>query len=92
MRPHRRHWLLFGAAALANHHVFGQSNHNQEFRLRISAIVDGCFSLIVDGETASPGWRWGSAQALGLNVAQSSTISLKRAGVALVLGPVLRSG
>ena len=57
--------------------------------MRISAIVDGCFSLIVDGETASPGWRWGSAQALGWNVAQSSTTSLKRAAVALALGPVL---
>ena len=33
--------------------------------VRISAIVDGCFSLIVGGETESPGWRWGSAQAWG---------------------------
>jgi hypothetical protein len=57
--------------------------------LRISAIVDGCFSLIVDGQTALSQGRWGSAQALGLNVAQSSTISLKRAAVVLVWGPVL---
>ena len=28
-------------------------------RLRISAIVDGCFSLIVHGETASARKRWG---------------------------------
>ena len=62
-----------------------------ECDMRISAIVDGCFSLIVDGETASPGWRWGSAQALGLNVAQSSTISLKRAAVGPASGPVLGS-
>ena len=27
--------------------------------LRISAIVDGCFSLIVHGETASARKRWG---------------------------------
>ena len=47
-------------------------------QLRISAIVDARFSLIVDGETASSRVRRGGAQALGLNVAQSSTISLKR--------------
>ena len=47
--------------------------------LRISAIVDGCFSLIVHGETASARKRWEGAQAPGWNVAQSSTISLKRA-------------
>jgi hypothetical protein len=46
--------------------------------VRISAIVDARFSLIVDGETASSRARRGGAQALGLNVAQSSTISLKR--------------
>ena len=56
--------------------------------LRISVIVDGCFSLIVDGETAASKGRWGSAQALGLNVAQSSTISLKRAAVGRALGSV----
>ena len=33
--------------------------------LRISAIVDARFSLIVDGETASSWTRWGSAQAPG---------------------------
>ena len=47
--------------------------------MRISAIVDGCFSLIVHGETASARKRWEGAQAPGWNVAQSSTISLKRA-------------
>jgi len=46
--------------------------------LRISVIVDARFSLIVDGETASSRMRRGGAQALRLNVAQSSTISLKR--------------
>ena len=54
--------------------------------LRISAIVDAWNRLIVDGETTSPGRRWGSAQALRLTVAQSSTISLKRAD----LRPLLR--
>jgi hypothetical protein len=32
--------------------------------LRISAIVDACFRLIVDGESVSPWRRWGSAQEL----------------------------
>jgi hypothetical protein len=32
--------------------------------LRISAIVDAHFRLIVDGELASPVRRWGSAQEL----------------------------
>jgi hypothetical protein len=32
--------------------------------LRISAIVDACFRLIVDGETMLPWRRWGSAQEL----------------------------
>ena len=54
--------------------------------LRISVIVDAWNRLIVDGETTSPGRRWGSAQALRLTVAQSSTISLKRAD----LRPLLR--
>jgi hypothetical protein len=34
--------------------------------MRISAIVDACFRLIVDGETVSPWRRWGSAQELVL--------------------------
>jgi hypothetical protein len=29
--------------------------------MRISAIVDACFRLIVDGETAPSVTRWGSA-------------------------------
>lgn len=33
--------------------------------VRISAIVDACFTLIVDGETAPSVTRWGSAQVLG---------------------------
>jgi len=32
--------------------------------VRISAIVDACFRLIVDGETMLPWRRWGSAQEL----------------------------
>jgi hypothetical protein len=56
--------------------------------MRISAIVDAHFSLIVDGETALRRTRRGGAQALGLNVAQSSTISLKRSPVACVIGLV----
>jgi hypothetical protein len=57
--------------------------------VRISAIVDGCFNLIVHGETASARRRWGGAQAPGWNVAQSSTISLKRAVEGLELAAVL---
>jgi hypothetical protein len=57
-------------------------------RMRISAIVDARFSLIVDDETASRRTRRGGAQALGLNVAQSSTISLKRSPVRPVSQPV----
>jgi len=33
--------------------------------VRISAIVDACFSLIVDGVSARSWTRWGSAQAMG---------------------------
>ena len=57
-------------------------------RLRISAIVDARFSLIVDGETASSRVRRGGAQAPGVNVAQSSTISLKRSAFRVVSNPV----
>ena len=57
--------------------------------MRISASVDAHFSLIVDGETASFRARRGGAQALGLNVAQSSTISLKPTSVKAVPGLVL---
>jgi hypothetical protein len=52
--------------------------------VRISAIVDAHFSLIVDGQTALLRTRRGGAQALGLNVAQASTISLKRSCVQAV--------
>jgi hypothetical protein len=57
--------------------------------LRISAIVDARFSLIVDGETVSSMTRRGGAQALGLNVAQSSTISLKRPPTGTVMWSIL---
>ena len=54
--------------------------------MRISAIVDARFSLIVDDETASSRVRRGGAQAPGVNVPRPSTISLKRSGVELVSG------
>ena len=57
--------------------------------LRISAIVDARFSLIVDGKTASSRVRRRGAQAPGWNVAQASTISLKRHLPRVVLQPVL---
>ena len=50
----------------------------QTEHLRISVIVDARFSLIVDGETASSSPRRGGVQVPGRNVAQPSTISLKR--------------
>jgi hypothetical protein len=55
--------------------------------VRISAIVDACFSVIVDGETASLTTRRGGAQARVVNVAQPSTISLKRPPARGVLVP-----
>jgi hypothetical protein len=33
-------------------------------RVRISAVTDACFRLIVDGESVRPWRRWGSAQEL----------------------------
>ena len=57
--------------------------------LRISAIVDARFSLIVDGETASSRVRRGGAQVRVVNVAQASTISLERSAARTVLGPAL---
>jgi hypothetical protein len=57
--------------------------------LRISAIVDAHFSLIVDGKTVSSRVRRGGAQAPGRNVAQPSTISLKRYASEGVSDPVL---
>jgi hypothetical protein len=56
------------------------------YQVRISAIVDACFRLIVDSELALSMTRRGSAQVLGSMVSQSSTISLKRAVVAPVSG------
>jgi hypothetical protein len=35
-----------------------------EMAVLISAIVDACFRLIVDGESVLPCRRWGSAQEL----------------------------
>ena len=52
-------------------------------------LVHAHFSLIVDGETASSRARRGGAQARVVNVAQPSTISLKRSPARTVLGPVL---
>ena len=57
--------------------------------LRISAIVDARFSLIVDDETASSKARRGGVQVPGWNVAQPSTISLKRPSTRVVPGLVL---
>jgi hypothetical protein len=57
-------------------------------QVRISAIVDGHFSLIVDGETASSRARRGGAQVRGGNVAQPSTISLKRLLAGACLGAI----
>ena len=50
--------------------------------LRISAIMDGCFSLIVDGETVLPKRRWASP-ALAPQI--SSQMSLSE-GIALTHG------
>ena len=74
-------WVYHSASVV--HYVLDVS------RLRISAIVDAHFSLIVDGETASPRGLRGGAQAPGLNVAQASTISLKRPPTRGVSEPVL---
>ena len=57
--------------------------------VRISVIVDAHFSLIVDGETASSKARRGVAHARVRNVAQASTISLKRSAARGVSGLVL---
>ena len=57
--------------------------------VRISAIVDARFSLIVDGETASLKVRRRGAQAPGRNVAQPSTISLKPHLPRVVPQPIL---
>jgi ABC-type nitrate/sulfonate/bicarbonate transport system permease component len=57
--------------------------------VRISAIVDACFRLIVDGETAPSVTALRKRASSGLNISQSSTISLKRAVVGPVIGLVL---
>jgi hypothetical protein len=57
-------------------------------QLRISAIVDACFRLIVDGENGAVGDALGKRASSGWNISQSSTISLKRA----VVGPVIGLG
>ena len=57
--------------------------------MRISVIVDARFSLIVDGEIASSSPRRGGVQVPGRNVAQPSTISLKRPPARGVSGLVL---
>ena len=55
----------------------------QDDQVRISAIVDACFRLIVDGESAPSVTRWRSAQVLVFEYIRSSATSLKRA----VVGP-----
>ena len=57
--------------------------------VRISVFVDARFSLIVDDETASSKARRRGVQVPGWNVAQPSTISLKRAPARGVSGLVL---
>ena len=42
--------------------------------VRISAIVDACFSLIVDGVSA-PSWTRRDARKRGINVAQTSVLT-----------------
>jgi beta-phosphoglucomutase len=61
----------------------------QLMMVRISAIVDADFSVIVDGKSGPSGTRRGGAQVLGRNVSQSSTISLKRAAARPASGLVL---
>lgn len=58
-------------------------------RLLISAIVDAHFRLIVDGKTGLPRAAPGRRAGTELNVAESSTISLKRPAVVRVSGLVL---
>jgi hypothetical protein len=43
--------------------------------VRISAIVDGCFNLIVDGVSA-PSWTRRDARKRGINVSQTSQLLL----------------
>jgi hypothetical protein len=58
-------------------------------KVRISAIVDARFSLIVDDETVSSKVSRGGSQARGPSVAQPSTISLKRASSEGMCEPIL---
>ena len=66
-----------------------QLNQHRDTEMRISAIVDAHFRLIVDGKSglpwAAPGRRVGTV----LTVAESSTISLKWLSVVRVSGLVL---
>jgi len=43
--------------------------------MRISAIVDACFKLIVDGVSA-PSWTRRDARKRGVNVAQASMLNV----------------
>jgi hypothetical protein len=56
--------------------------------VRISAIVDAHFRLIVDGKTVLPWAAPGRRAGTGLTVVESSTISLKRPAVVPVSGMV----
>jgi hypothetical protein len=57
--------------------------------VRISAIVDAHFRLIVDGKSGLPWAAPGRRAGTGLTVAESSTISLKWSAVGRVSGSVL---
>jgi hypothetical protein len=57
--------------------------------VRISAIVDACFRLIVDGKTDVAVAALGTRAGTGLTVAEPSTISLKRPCVVRLSGLVL---
>ena len=55
--------LLANVHAVLPGSLLGKALHYRS-SLRISAIVDACFRLIVDGESVLPWRRWGSAQEL----------------------------
>jgi hypothetical protein len=83
----------FAQQALLSHysarHVFDSDRDGAwSTLLRISAIVDAHFRLIVDGKTVLPWAAPGRRAGTGLTVVESSTISLKRPAVVPVSGMV----
>ena len=68
--------------------LLGKALHYRS-SLRISAIVDAHFMLIVDGKFGVPWAAPGRRAGTGLNVAESSTISLKWPSVVPVSRQVL---